>query len=85
MNLENTIFIDECKIEIETHLPHRWRKVGNRMYKTGKPKHPLKLLLLGGISTIGATPLTIFRGILNSSDLIKLFDEGLTPFIKYFF
>ena len=27
MNLEDTIFIDECKIELETHLPHRWREV----------------------------------------------------------
>ncbi len=35
LSLENTIFIDECKIELETHLPHRWRKLGERMYKVG--------------------------------------------------
>lgn len=40
---DDCIFIDEAIIEFNVYAPTRWRYRGERNYKVGKPKHPLKV------------------------------------------
>ncbi len=73
---ENVIWTDE----------YSWKHIVNavtvkRVIQKGKPKHPIKVHLWGGISNRGATPLVIFTGKLCATKLLKIFDAGLFPFV----
>lgn len=43
-SFDDCIFIDEAIIEMNVYAPTRWIKKGNRNYRVGRPKHPLKVI-----------------------------------------
>jgi hypothetical protein len=63
---DNVIFTDESKVEIARCSRRSFRKVGQPIPRQAKPKHPLSVLVWGGISKRGPTPLLIFNGIMDS-------------------
>ena len=81
-NFKNVIWTDECSVQLQTHSLRCYRKVGSAKKLKPKPKHPLKIHLWGGISYRGATPLVLFTGKLCATKLIKIFENGLLPFIQ---
>jgi hypothetical protein len=43
-SFDDCIFIDEAIIEMNVYANERWIKRGNRNYRVGRPKHPLKVI-----------------------------------------
>ena len=76
----DVIWTDECTVELQRHSLRCFRK--KKQCKKLKPKHPLKLHIWGGISSRGATPVVIFKGILVATKLLKIYENSLLPFIK---
>lgn len=86
---QNVIFTDECTVELSHHAKLSFRKVNDPNYNRKlkpKAKHPLKVHVWAGISTAGATPILIFRGIMDSEFYVKEILEGtLLPFLSHTF
>ena len=78
----DVIWTDECSVELQRHSLRCFRKKGQVKRLKPRPKHPLKVHLWGGISSRGATPLVIFKGILVSTKLVNIYDTALIPFVK---
>ena len=82
----NVIFTDESTIELEQHAAYAFWKPGDR---NGQPrlkpkaKHPTKVHVWAGISSEGATPVHIFKGIMDSQYYVEKILQGtLLPFIE---
>jgi len=80
--------IDETTVEVRLATYKNWRKSSDVLSraaggKIGKPKHSnVKIHLLGGISRVGLTPLTIFTGNMCSVDFQHYLSIGVIPFIR---
>ena len=82
----NTIHIDECSVELRFTTIKNWNKKNILLRaaggKVGKPKHPIKVHLWGGISRKGLTPLIIFENKMNSDGFQDLMKMGFLPFVE---
>ena len=65
--LQNVIFTDESKVEISRMSRRSFRRKGAPIPRQPQPKHPLSVLVWGGISMRGAMPLLTFTSIMDSS------------------
>ena len=72
---DNVIWSDECSVQLEAHSLRCYRKEGQPKKLKPRPKHPLKIHIWGGISSI-------FSGKLCATKLVKIFDAGLLEFVK---
>ena len=81
---DNVIFTDESKVQ--SHQNRRrltYRKHGEPVPKTPKPKHPYSVMVWGGISKRGATGIVIFDGIMKSDFYQEsILRDTLIPFIN---
>uniref|UniRef100_A0A915IMI9 Uncharacterized protein n=1 Tax=Romanomermis culicivorax TaxID=13658 RepID=A0A915IMI9_ROMCU len=58
--------LDESKIQLESFTKKCYRREGCPATLKGKYKHPLSVLIWGGISRKGAAPIVIFTGIMDA-------------------
>ncbi len=79
-DFDNVIYTDETSIEMEAHKRFCCCKQGQA--PKSKPKHPLKVHVLAGISRSGATRICIFEGIMDRHLYIDILDKTLKPFIQ---
>ena len=80
---DDAIFTDECSVEMESHARLTFRRSDQPAKQKGRPKHPYKVHIWGGISKRGTTGLLIFTGIMDSDFYMKEILGGtLMPFIK---
>ena len=70
------------RVQLQSNSLRCFRKKGQPKQLKGKPKHPYKIHIWGGISHKGATPLNLFTGKLFATKLLKIFDAGLLPFVN---
>ena len=83
---ENVIWTDECSVEIQRHTRRSFRKVGEPKVLRGRPKHPFKVHVWGGISMAGATDVVIFTGIMDADFYAEeIIRNTLHPFITRVF
>ena len=82
---DKVIFTDECSVQLDRHGHVCFRKENEPRKMKPRPKHPLKVHIWGGISKKGATPLVIFKGILNAHHFCTVIENGLPPFITSHF
>ena len=76
------IFSDESSVQLESHRKTSYHKVGQPSDLCGRPKHPVKVHVWGGISCRGATDVVIFTGIMNATCYTDILDAALVPFIE---
>ena len=81
-DFDNVIFTDECSVKLG-RLCFR-KRGGIRKFKP-KPKHPIKVHVWVGISKHGATPIVIFKGIMNADKYCMILDTALKPFLAKVF
>ena len=83
---DDVIFTDESKIELKDVCQRSYRKVGQPVPRRKKAKHPYSMLVWGGISRRGPTPLLMFNGIMDSAWYQKniLYNQFL-PFVDVTF
>ena len=80
---DNVIFTDESKIEMGQVSKRSYRKRGFAVPRHAKPKHPYSLLVWGGISKRGTTPLVIFKGNMNSIFFQQhILEAAFIPFVN---
>lgn len=81
---DNVIFTDECKVQSHQNRHRKcYRKRGQQMPRTPKPKHPYSCLVWAGISKRGSTQIAIFDGIMKSQFYQEQILQGhLLPFIQ---
>ena len=82
LDLKDVIFSDESSVQLESHRKTCYHKIGQPSRLCGKPKHPLKVHVWGGISARGATQVVIFSGIMNATRYTDILDGALVPFIE---
>ena len=76
---------DECSIQLNHHGRLCFRKVKQQRRFKPKPKHPPKVHIWAGISSRGATPVCVFKGILNSTRYCEILESTLLPFVRNYF
>ena len=86
---DDTIFVNECTVELRIYNPTNWRKHDQPFLKAadgklGKPKHGFKVHLFGGISRKGLIPLIAFNGKMCSGDYQNWLRLSVKPFIQKF-
>ena len=69
--LDNIIFTDECSVQLHNNKTTSYRRKGMLTPYMGKPKHPLKVHVWGGISRKGRTEIIIFDGIMKSNFFVE--------------
>ena len=80
---DNVIFTDECSVQFHNNKTTSYRQKGMLTPHEGKPKHPLKIHVWGGISRRGTTGLLIFDGILKSDFFVEeILGNTLLPFTR---
>ena len=79
---DNVIFTDECSVSLEQFRRTCYRKVGEPARRKPKPKQPLKLHILPGISRQGGTKICIFEGIMAAELYCDILKSHLVPFIN---
>ena len=67
VDLDDVIFSDESSVQLESHRKTSYHKIGQPSRLCGKPKHPVKVHVRGGISCQGATQVVTFTGIMNAT------------------
>ena len=82
LELSDVIWMDESSIQLESHRKTVYQKKGQPIRLTGRPKHPPKIHVGGGISARGATPIVIFTGTLIATRYTRILDAALVPFIQ---
>ena len=50
LDLDDVIFSDESSVQLEHHRKTSYHKIGQPCHLCGKPKHPVKVYVWGGIS-----------------------------------
>ena len=82
-DFKDIIFTGESTFWIENNAQHYYRRVGTKKVKHGKPKHPAKVHVWGGISRRGMTDLAIFDGIMVKEFFADtVLNDYLLPFIR---
>ena len=82
LHLQDVIFTDECKIDCLSVGRRSYRKKGQLVPRSRKPKHPFSFLLWGGISKRGSTSLVIFNGNMDSDFYQqKILEAAFLPFV----
>lgn len=82
-SLDNIIFTDECSVQLHDNKTTSYRQKGMLTPHMGKPKHPLKVHVWGGISRKGRTEIIIFDGIMKSEFFVEEILRGtLLPFVR---
>ena len=80
---EDVIFTDECSVFLENHSKISFHRRWEQPRLKGKPKHPVKVHVWGGISKRGPTKLIIFEGIMDAEFYVsEILLNGLLPFIR---
>ena len=82
LDLNDVIFSDESSVQLESHRKTCYHKIVQPSRLCGKPKHPPKVHIWGGISARGATQVVIFTGIMNATRYTDILDAALIPFIE---
>ena len=77
----NVIFSNECSISLEQYRRTCFRKVNEPTKRKPKPKHPLKVHVLAGISRHDVTKICIFDGIMDAELFCNILETTLVPFI----
>ena len=67
LELDDVIFSDEGSVQLESHRKTCYHKIGQPSRLCGRPKHPAKVHVWGGISARGAAQVVIFTGIMNAT------------------
>ena len=81
--LDNIIFTDECSVQLHNNKTTSYRRKGMLTPYMGKPKHPLKVHVWGGISRKGRTEIIIFDGIMKSDFFVEeILKNTLLPFVR---
>ena len=81
-DFNNVIFTDECSVQLEQHSRICFRRHLQPRKLKPRAKHPVKIHILRGISTCGATRVIMFSGIMNARLLATILEAGLVPFIS---
>lgn len=76
----DVVFTDESRIEISRMSHRSFRKDGEPTPRQPRPKHPLSILIWGGISKRGATEIVMFNGIMKSDFYQTILQDALIPF-----
>ena len=80
---DDVVFTDECSIEMDCHARICFRHVDEPPKLKGRPKHPYKVHVWGGISRRGTTGLVIFTGIMDSTFYTEeILRNTLMPFLR---
>ena len=66
LQLSDVIWTDESSIQLESHRKITYQKKGHPVHLAGRPKHPPKIHVWGGISSRGATPIVMFTGTIHT-------------------
>ena len=82
LEFPDVIWTDECSVQLESHRKIVYHRRGEPSKLCGRPKHPYKVHVWGGISKHGATKIVIFTGILNATRYTDILDAALVPFIE---
>ena len=82
LNFSDVIWTDECSVQLESHRKVTYHRKGEPSRMCGRPKHPAKVHVWGGISKRGATKIVIFTGIMNATRYTDILDASLVPFIQ---
>ena len=81
-SFKDVVFTDEAMIQLKpAHRKSYHRKGQPRKYR-GKPKHPVKVFVWGGISKRGATNVVIFTGLMDAQRYVDILSVGLLPFVR---
>ena len=82
LEFSDVIWTDKCTVQLESHRKRYFHKEGQPPRLTGKPKHPPKVNLWGGISHKGASTLVIFTGTLTATRYTDILDAALVPHLN---
>ena len=83
---DDVIFTDECSVLLENHSKIAFHRKWQQPRLKGKPKHPLKVHVWGGILKRGPTELIIFEGIMDAEFYVtQILGNGLLPFVRQAF
>lgn len=83
-NWKKVIFTDESTFELNCHVTHAWQFRGQpKIYRT--VKHPIKVSVWGCFSSKGFGKLVIISGILESKQMIEIYENGLLPSAQKFY
>ena len=66
LQLSDVIWTDESSIQLESHRKITYQKKSHPVHLAGRPKHPPKIHVWGGISSRGATPIVMFTGTIHT-------------------
>ena len=80
LQLSDVIWTDESSIQLVSHRKITDQKKGHPVHLAGRPKHPQKIHVCGGISPRGATPIVMFTGTLIATRYTRILDASLLPF-----
>ena len=82
-SFDNVIFSDECSAHMEIHAKLSFRRKWEPAKMKGRPKHPYKVHIWGGISKRGATNIQIFTGNMDAQFYTdRILKETLLPFVR---
>ena len=85
-SFDDVIFTDESSIFMENHGKLTFRRSWEPPKLKGRPKHPYKVHVWGGISKRGATSLAIFTGLMDAEFYVNgILKTHLKPFIEQVF
>lgn len=80
---EDVIFTDECSVMLENHTKILFHREWEQPNLKGRPRHPLKVHVWGGISKQGTTKLLIFDGKMDAGFYVsQILSNRLLPFIR---
>ena len=83
---DNVIFQDKCSVMMENHSKITFHRKREQPGVKGRPKHPVKVHIWGGISKRGPTRLMIFEGIMDAEFYVtEILTNGLLPFTRQTF
>ena len=78
----NVIFSDECTVQLDHHSRLCFRRKLQPRRLKGRPKHPAKIHIWGGISVCGATQIVMFSGNMDATRYGEILKASLLPFIQ---
>ena len=80
-SFEHVIWLDETKVQLETHRRFCCWKRGQKPRYKPRLKHPTKVHVWAGISWRGTTRVCVFQGIMDAELYITILEVYLLPFI----